>query len=236
MVVVALLMGVVCRLPIQAALKARRRSQCTQNLRQIGSALRAYHDEWHCFPPAFVADDHGRPTHSWRVLLLPYLGQQDLYDQYRFDEPWDSPHNLSVADQRPSIYHCPSEFGAGRTDTSYLMIVGPGAFSEGNTPITLDDITDGADCTIAIMESSECGICWTRPQDLNTGEMSYDLNGTERLCPRSHHPSNVQTLMADGSIWVLADRTAWDDNITPDMLRILITRAAGDSLLPGDLP
>jgi hypothetical protein len=50
-------------------------------------ALRNYHDRYGRFPPAYVADEHGRPTHSWRVLLLPWLDHRAIYDRYRFDEP-----------------------------------------------------------------------------------------------------------------------------------------------------
>src|SRR3990172_9467251 len=72
---------------------ASRRTACKNNLHQIEMALHYYHDKYHCFPPAYVADASGRPLHSWRVLLLPFLEQENLYRQYRFDEPWDGPHN-----------------------------------------------------------------------------------------------------------------------------------------------
>src|SRR5262245_23624397 len=63
------------------------------NLRQIGIAVHEYIDHWKCFPPAYLADAAGRPAHSWRVLLLPYLGYEELYKQYDFNEPWDGPNN-----------------------------------------------------------------------------------------------------------------------------------------------
>ncbi len=227
MVVVTLLLGVVCRPYIQLARDASLQHQCMQNLKRIGIALHAYHAEWHCFPPAFVADESGEPMHSWRVLLLPYLDHQELYDQYRFDETWTSPHNLSVAKEMPSVYRCPEDQSREPSDTSYLMLVGPGAFSEGATPITISDITDGADCTIAVVERTECGIGWTRPRDLDTDEMSYALNGEEALCPRSHHLNNVDVLFADGTVRALNEPMSWD-GLDPDLIRTFTTRDADD--------
>ena len=58
--------------------------------------MQTYRDTYKVFPPAFIADADGKPMHSWRVLLLPYLEQQVFYMRYRFDEPWDSPHNRSL--------------------------------------------------------------------------------------------------------------------------------------------
>ena len=65
-------------------------------MQQIGIALQAYHDQHGSFPPAYTVDAEGNPLHSWRTLILPYFGEpkwQEIYDQIRFDEPWDSEHN-----------------------------------------------------------------------------------------------------------------------------------------------
>jgi hypothetical protein len=60
---------------------AKARTLCSANLKQIGFALRSYHDVYRTFPPAYVADEDGRPMHSWRVLILPFTNQQALYKQ-----------------------------------------------------------------------------------------------------------------------------------------------------------
>jgi hypothetical protein len=65
--------------------EASRRSQCMNNLKQILIALQNYHDVYGEFPPACIRDKDGKPMHSWRVLLLPFLEQEALYKQYRFD-------------------------------------------------------------------------------------------------------------------------------------------------------
>ena len=90
--------------------EATRRARCVNNLKQIGLAMYNYHDQYGCFPPAYTADEHGRPLHSWRVLLLPYLECEDLYDQLRLNEPWNSPYNQQVLKDSdvPSVFRCPS--------------------------------------------------------------------------------------------------------------------------------
>lgn len=46
--------------------------------------------------------------HSWRVLILPYIGEDALYNTYKFDEPWDGPNNIKLLNQIPRLYACPS--------------------------------------------------------------------------------------------------------------------------------
>ena len=70
----------------------------------VFNALLDYYQANHHFPPACIRDAAGRPMHSWRVLILPYLGYEDLYKQYRFDEPWDGPNNRRLAKSMPSQY------------------------------------------------------------------------------------------------------------------------------------
>ena len=214
----------------QIVLPIQRRVRCAANLKQIGLALHGYHTEWHCFPPAYLTDKNGRPMHSWRVLILPHLNERALYQQYWFEEPWNSPHNLAVAKQMPSVFRCPEDWQAGPIDTSYAMFVGPGAFSEGPTSTTIDDFTDGTDKTLAVVEVSGFGIRWTQPRDLSIAEMTYTMNDAAALGPTSNHYGCADFLFADGSVRALGDALAWDDEITPEMLRALITRAGGESL------
>jgi len=74
-----------------------RGSQCSGHLCQISLALHNYHDVFGCFPPAYIADSRGRPMHSWRVLILPFMEQVALYNAYHFEEPWDGPNNRKLA-------------------------------------------------------------------------------------------------------------------------------------------
>jgi hypothetical protein len=123
--VLALLAGCMSLLRIAAPVELSRRSACVVNLKQIALALHNYHDTYGTFPPAYVADENGRPMHSWRVLILPFLESSDVYSKYRFDEPWDGPHNRLLADRMPYAYRCPSESRNSPPSriTSYVAVV-----------------------------------------------------------------------------------------------------------------
>ncbi|MEN6449281.1 MAG: DUF1559 domain-containing protein [Thermoguttaceae bacterium] len=155
---------------VGAAREAARRMQCTNNLRQIGMAMLQYESQNGTLPPAFIPDKNGKPMHSWRVLILPYLGQQSLYSQYRFDEPWNSPHNAALANRLPAAYRCPSE-SPQLSQTSYAMIVGPHAISTGPTAHAVVDLAGQASTTIMVAECGGAGINWMEPRDIDTRTM-----------------------------------------------------------------
>src|SRR5262245_52749889 len=108
--ILALVAALLLPAPRQAR-EAARRMQCSNHLKEIGLALQNYHDVYQSFPPAYVANGEGRPMHSWRVLILPYLGHKALYDQYHFDEPWDGPNNSQLHKEKVSVFCCPSRPG-----------------------------------------------------------------------------------------------------------------------------
>ena len=76
------------------------RFQCSTRLKQIDLALHEYENRYHSFPPAYIADRNGKPMHSWRVLILPFLDETDVYNRYDFNEPWDGPNNRKLLDAR----------------------------------------------------------------------------------------------------------------------------------------
>jgi prepilin-type processing-associated H-X9-DG protein len=224
-----------------SATEAALRAQCANNLRQIGLAMHNYHDKYGCFPPAYIADENGKPKHSWRVLILPFTEYGPLYKEYRFDEPWDSPHNQTLAAKMPTEYRCPTEsraVGAGRTiTTSYAMIVGPHAFSDGPTGRRKSDFTDGLSNTIMIAEAAGAGINWLEPRDLDATKMTYNLSPpydasenvpgktkTPRNDMNSPHPLVVNTLFADGSVRNL------DKGMEPKEIEALLTIDGGEDV------
>ena len=69
---------------------------CAQRLKQIGAAIRRYAVEYDHYPPQATTSAEGVPLLSWRVLILPFLGEQELYRRFRLDEPWNSPHNVPL--------------------------------------------------------------------------------------------------------------------------------------------
>lgn len=193
-------------LAVSAPREAARRIQCRSNLKQIGLALHNYHQAYGSYPPAYTVDEQGKPMHSWRVLLLPFTEYAQDEVQYDFSQPWNSPANLAFAkeSQIHNMYFCPSESDWDRNDTSYVMLVGPNAFSDGPTARKKEDITDKPGETIIVGEMSRSGIFWTEPRDLSVSEMSFKINDPNQIGLRSDHYGGLHVLFADGSVCFLS--------------------------------
>jgi hypothetical protein len=100
--------------------------------------------------------------HSWRVLLLPYLGYEDLYAQYNFEEPWDGPNNSRLADRMPQVYALHGEYEEGKTITNYLSVVGAETAWPTDRKLSEMDVKDGVSRTIAIVETMAPGFTGCR--------------------------------------------------------------------------
>src|SRR5271157_339454 len=109
LVVLCLMCLIGMLLPVGSVHEAARRAQCLNNLKEIAAALQAYHQANGCFPPAYVADKNGKPMHSWRVLILPYLDLDTLYKAYDFTQPWDGPNNKKLLLGQLREFTCPSD-------------------------------------------------------------------------------------------------------------------------------
>jgi prepilin-type processing-associated H-X9-DG protein len=205
------------------------RAHCSRNLQKIALAVNNYAAKYGCFPPAYTVDKQGRRMHSWRTLVLEFL-DSDLYAQYDFSRPWDSPENLAFAKKmgKNGPYRCPSEDIQEPSWTSYVMLVGPRAFSNGRTGRKLEEITDGPDVTIAVVEMSPSGILWTSPYDLDTTEMSCRINDPDHACPRSCHSGGLHVLFADGHTAYLG--TSADVKKDEEYLKALITINGGEDM------
>src|SRR5262249_19222538 len=79
---------------------AARSAQCADNLRNLAMALQTYAAAKDHFPPPYTTDANGKPLHSWRTLILPYLDQAPVFDAIHRDEPWDSPTNLRATQRK----------------------------------------------------------------------------------------------------------------------------------------
>ena len=97
------------------------------NLVQIGMGMQSYQDANNTFPPAALCDARGNKLLSWRVAILPYIEQENLYRQFHLNEPWDSPHNLQLLPLMPKIYALPGDTTAQKGYTYYRVFVGNGA-------------------------------------------------------------------------------------------------------------
>ncbi len=201
---------------VQAAREAARRAQCVNNLKQIGLAMHSYHDANGHFPNTILSKD-GQRLLSWRVAILPYIEQKSLYEKFKRDEPWDSPHNKALLDQMPRIFACPSRPSQPGL-TPYRGFRGDGAFFQDGNPSKLDNITDGTTNTIMVVEGRE-DVPWTSPDS----DLPFDLMAAPSLLGAgSSHPGGFNALFADGSVRFLKT------TLSPEVFRAFITRSAGD--------
>jgi Protein of unknown function (DUF1559) len=135
---------------------------------QIIQAMQA-HREAHGKLPTDILDERGRPLLSWRVALLPYLDQMRLYEQFRLDQPWDSPHNKALIGSIPNTYYHPLQKIAG--PTCYLLPRGAGALFPRQGPFSSDGLGRGLPRALLVEVDDGHAVIWTRPADLD-----YDLS------------------------------------------------------------
>jgi prepilin-type processing-associated H-X9-DG protein len=159
--------------------------------------------------------------HSWRLLILPFLEYEEIYERYRFDEPWDGPNNRKLHDLVVSAYRCPSHPDQGHS-AAYLAVVGPETIWRGSEAVRLEDVTDGTNRVIRLIEVAKPGMHWMDPHDLEFHRMSFVIGEPDG--PSSGHPGGANVLMADGSVWFLKKGTG------PDRLRASLTIAGGEAI------
>jgi prepilin-type processing-associated H-X9-DG protein len=209
------------------AVRASRRATCVNHLHALGLAFQNYHDAYEHFPaPAMVGSD-GNPLLSWRVALLPQLGQRDLYEQFRKDEPWNSPHNLALLPRMPAVFACPSEPDTAQGLSTYLVVVGPkaglgviGSMFEPGRGVDLRELMDGTSNTLMVAESGR-PVPWTKPDEIPLGDQASPPSFGSR------HEGGFNVLFADGSVQFLKF------TISRTVLWGLLTRDGGEVLSAG---
>lgn len=199
----------------EIAEEARLRSG--DNLAQLAAAMLKYHEEHGCYPPAAIRAGDGTPLLSWRVRLLPYLGLADLYEQFRVDEPWDSPHNKPLAAKMPKIFLPDGVKTTEPNTTFYQVFVGKGTIFESGEKVSVQDVPDGTSCTILIAEAAT-PVVWTQPCDLHF-EPDQPLPALGGVSTKG-----TSVALADSSPRFLSSR------VDPRIIRILVTRGGGEIL------
>jgi hypothetical protein len=200
-------------------------ARCFNNLKQIGLALQQYEGRYGCLPPAYIADAQGKPMHSWRVLLLPFLDQDALYQQYSFKEPWDGPNNRKLHDSGIAVYRCVDD-SPEYANTSYVAVVGAGTAWPGATCTRTNDIRGDPSKMILLVEVADSGLNWMEPRDIAFERMDVHVNGQPRNSISSRHRGNASVLFVDSSVGRLGD------DLTPEAIRAMlrITGSRGSPL------
>lgn len=144
------------------------RGQAYRSMKQIAGALLQYQDKHQHLPPAAILSADGKPLLSWRVAILPFLGEEELYRQFNLDEPWDSPWNRGLLKRMPDVYQTrATPLNPHLPNTTYFQaLVGKGtAFEPGARLQIPRDFPDGAANTILIIEAWQ-PVPWTKPEDV----------------------------------------------------------------------
>jgi hypothetical protein len=180
---------------VQASREAARRAQSSNNLKQIALGLLNYESAHGRFPPAYTTDKNGKPLLSWRVQILPYMEQENLYKQFHLDEPWDSDHNKQLINLMPMFYRNPNSSVAQFGKTNYLTLRNKHGVFPGDKGISLSDIADGTSNTIMTVEApDESAVVWTKPDDFVYDETN-PLKGLTGV-----RPGGFLAGFADGSV------------------------------------
>lgn len=202
-------------------LAAERNVKSMNQLKQFGLGFHNFHAVFNKFPASASTKPEGSqgasdPSQlqpfSWRVAILPYIGHADLFEQYRFDEPWDSEANLKLLPQMPSIYRRPDASDDQPVGhANYQGIADRSGALGKDDGVKMRDIRDGTSNTLLILET-ESSVPWTKPQDL--GEL-----------PEFADDAVLRYLMADGSVHTM-------DPVDKEKLKALITRDGGERIEP----
>jgi hypothetical protein len=192
--------------------------RCGNSVRQMRVAL-DYYAKNHSgqYPSASIAGPDGRPWHSWRTQLLPYLGEQAFYDSYSWLEPWNGPNNRRLAQYWPKPICCSLEHKPPHTST-FVLVTGPGSAWGDGPPPTLSQLEKLPELTILMLEVKNTGIHWMEPRDLTIDQIMniVDTTGLASIAP---HEFTMVALCARGyvdQIDLTIDRESLLQRLTAD--------------------
>jgi hypothetical protein len=184
-----------------------------KHLRTLAQALDKYRDEHGAYPPPAIYDREGRPVLSWRVALLPYLGEEALHKSFKLDEPWDSLHNKRLLKRFPNALRSDNDyrFGAGRWKTATQVFAGENTVFEGTKGARKTDVAREA--ILLARVSTDAEVYWTKPADL-----AY---AADKPLPNLYgkYGNRFQVLLTDGTYRTI------DKSMDERAIRALIERS-----------
>jgi hypothetical protein len=206
--------------PLLTRVRAKaERDLASRRLNRVLAALLRYESAHKHFPASALYSKGGRPLLSWRVALLPYLGEAALYKEFNLDEPWDSPHNKKLLKKMPEAYRPLAPKLAAAQQTTILAPVGEATMFSGRRGLRIVDVPDGVSRTIFLIDADDAhAVEWTRPEDLK-----YDPK--DPFHGLSARYGKVYLVgFVDGSVQFLPA------SIRRETLRALFTRNGGEAV------
>jgi prepilin-type processing-associated H-X9-DG protein len=205
---------------VRTGREAARRNLCNNHLKQIAIALQNYQDAHDALPPAYTVDAAGKPLHSWRTLILPYLEERTLYESIDLTKPWDDPVNAKARETSLSVYQCPSTDDPDGNTTTYLAVVTPNSAIQADKPRRVAEITDGASKTLMVIEvDADHAVPWMSPVDADEKTV-LRIGPTSKLA----HPGGVHAAFVDSHVAFLRE------DLPTAQRRALISSAANDEV------
>lgn len=175
----------------------------SKKLRDMLIAMHNFHNDFSRMPNQCTMSKEGKPLLSWRVQLLPYLGHDHLYKEFKFDEPWDSEHNKKLLSKMPDIFKHPTAKNVPADHTVYQVFYSkkatkPGAaiLEEGRMTLGMLTVQDGTSNTFVATDGAAKAVPWTKPEDLL-------FDGTVENLPKLVSPKNngwAHVVFGDGSV------------------------------------
>ena len=195
----------------------------SNNMKQIGLALHNYHSAFRRMPGPAITGDDGKRLLSWRVAILPFIEEQDLWEEFHHDEPWDSEHNLPLADRMPDVFRV----GSVRVPPNHTVIqacVGEGLMMQPEGVTTFRNVLDGLSNTVWVVQTdAERAVPWTKPVDIE-----FDLDQPLQGLGNALGPgAGFYALWGDGAVRRVSA------NVDAKMFRKALTRA-GREVIQGD--
>jgi hypothetical protein len=167
------------------------------NMRNIVQALNDYGARYGTYPSPSVVDATGKKLYSWRVLILPFLGYEDLYSRFQLDQAWDSPANMALLNQMPRVYASPNAASAFENhEPNYSLLIGPGTVFPPSGPMAKSQVTDSP--TLLLVETKEGGTVWTEPVDIDVGIHGVKVGNAPMKTIGGLHDDGVVLMDCDG--------------------------------------